>query len=733
MGVKGRKNFSNTPLVYDVPDLPYPLWKGEITYTDSMFNEPSGAIAYEGISSTELPKLERAYPMGKVVNFYGVPMEVESLSYTQEDVIVLRYGQLVVYSVNISLQFRSIVLQAKERFGLVGNSNRYGLAPSSQERWQEELEDIGDEADRIGFTAYSDGIRPKALGSGKTWEFSQEQIIELSGNAIALPSEGYNKATLTWGDEASQKTNTTEFSPAQPVIDVQVQGKDDLVAPPLDTNQLRDSSSNHDESGPTKFERTITTVDGTPDQEHYELYGFAYQYKDIFNANGGLLGIGPTAFWQLVEERDTQYVYREAGASTLEVDIRDPSTSVGEAGAQLSFAIHPDYDEFIQASGSNRIRIKNSTKYLTEIITRGRKLMRLNQETDERNSLDDQDTYNDLFRFRWVSFYEKKAFLLKPARGVFVPEDEQLPFRVEFADYDTLEPRIQARVGSQGATADGRVAILYPDPNYVEPFYIAQETQQASSYEWAPDPDNEPPAHFHVGEETSNEIKRQVTDVATSRYVEIKSLYSAQDPQFEAVAEQIEFTEQRGTPPSPTIRQARFDPEIVRPRGNIGDDSRTYLITTPDNADRFEEGGSISIPGAENVNEAIEAAKVRLRRSGLKNETAQYKVAWFYPSMKPGDTIRIEGDRHANEGDWLVTQIKWKLKFEATNTPSLGSPMILCEDGMQLELGLDRERQVIVSSKATDDTSAPTVSVSQTGDPFSIGRVLPPLPNRRNF
>ncbi|MEL6854345.1 MAG: hypothetical protein AAFO83_04470, partial [Cyanobacteria bacterium J06607_13] len=481
----------------------------------------------------------------------------------------------------------------------------------------------------------------------------------------------------------------------------------------------------------------------------------AYYFRDIFTPDGyPIPNVSPASFWRLVEERTTTYVYQRLGDySNLQVDIRDNSapTTSGE-GRTLTFIVHPDYDQFLKGSsvqGGASLTVKSTTQFLVETKTVGRKLVRLVQETDDRNTLDSSDVYatEGLFEFEWTPYTERTAYLLKPARGTFIPDDEQLPFRVEFQDYDSLEPRLKLRVGPRDTTSDGKVAILYPDPAYVEPLYVAEEGTQASSYKWAPDPEGDveinpdpqepprPPDHFHVGEESDRRVRRIPTDPENGFYTELNRQYSAQDPEFIAVAERTQFEEKRGTPPSPAFRQIQFEPETIAPRGTTGDSSRTYLVTTPDNSDRYPEGGSISIPGATSYSEAQEGVRTRLRRSGLQIGQAQYNVAWFYPNMKPGDGLVIEGDRHAAEGQWLVTQLSWKLTFEASNFLELGRPTVLCEDGMNLTLGLDRSRVVSFSSKPSGSNGgSPTVAGRVTDAPDqTLGRILPALPNRRNF
>ena len=762
MPILTRTSFTHSPLVFDVPRLPYPMMAGEISYSDRMTSEPTATLIYNGVSSDAIAEIERAYPMGQRIFLYGVPMEVNNRSYSQDSVKVDRVGWLDSYTVTISLQFLSIVLQAKERYGS-GISGRVTPGQTSRPKWQEKLEELGNEADLKGFLAYSDGLRVKPLGFGSTWKFTREQVIEVGGSSVALPSEGYNKAPLTWGTSAkAPPAPNAPLTPKKQERLILTEGDINPEKPPdndaqlwlsegeqaAEAKKLRDMSSNFDQSGPTKFKRVVTTVDGTPESESYELWGYVYRYIDILDEDGyprKPSEYKPADFWRKVEERTTTHTYSNLDIFTgITVTITDPA----DPSRRLQAIVHPDFQQFVSGGPIiSSASIKSETQYLLGSVTKGRKLTRLVQESDARNTLDPTDPWveAELFEPTWTPYEDRTAYLLKPSRGTFTPEDEQLPFRVEFAAYDSLEPRIQELVEESVATSTGQVAILYPDPNFVESLWIAEEGRQANSYRWAPDPEADvdiapdpddppkPPEHFQTGEESETRIKRTPTKPEDGRYTETTRQYSSQDPQFIAVAEQTTFKEMQGTPPSPTVRRKQFEPEEIDTKQKP-DTTTITLVTTPDVADRYTEGeGSINIPGAKTLSEAKAGLQVRLRRSGLQNTQAKYKVHGFYPNMKPGDTVVIEGDRHRHLGQWLITQLSWKLTFDG-NIADLGTPTVSCE-GMSLSLGLDRNRAISYTTRPSSaQGGSPTVSGRVTGTTgTALGRILKPLPNRRNF
>ena len=718
----GRAGFVSNSQVFNPPALPYPLLKGSVSYSDSLGQEPSGSITYEGVSRAECDRIEAAYPLGRQLRLYGVPLEVSARTIEEDGVVHLGRELLQVFSVQVTLAFPPLKL----------------LIP------EQDLEREEKQAALRGFLAFSDGLRGKSLDEGKLWRFAREQVVEVGGNTLALPSNGYNKAVLTFGgqeDEGSDRSTT--FSPRRPQVLELVEESENPEQPPEDSRFLRDSTSNHDEGGPTKYIKRIRRVDGSPDSERLVTWGFAYLYEDIVQPNGELKG-DARDFWRPIEERETQYIYRQVQASTLDVEIRDPSQGVTADGRRLNFVVPPELQKFlILTFGRNRIRVRTNARYLVEVSTRGRRLMRLVQENQTRNTLDPEDPRYELYQFDWIPFTDRTAYLLRPSRGVFVSGNQSLPFSVEFTDYDALPRSLQRQISPRETTSDGQVAVLRPDPNFVEPFFISVESQQASSYAWALDPDGEveepedgeppqPPPHFMVGQETRNEIRRTVVDPARKLYSEAVAEFSCQDPQFETTAERVFFRDMEGDPPTSQVRQQVFEEEEVRVRSQARDSTITYTVTTPDVADRLDEGGSVNVPEAETLQAAIAAVRNQLRLSGMQNSTAAYRVGWFYPAMKPGDAVRVEGNRRQALGAWRINDISWQLDYQGSNTP-LGNLLITCP-GTSLTLGLDQPRVLdLRQQRDRNSGSAPTIDATSLSQGNTLGRVLPPLPNRRNY
>lgn len=697
-------------------NLPYPLVKGSVTFSDKFNGPPTAQIQYEGISAQEIERIEAAYKLGLKIDFYGPKMEVKGVRTGEISVKHVSGNRLHSYTVSITLEFPSIVK----------------LKTVAQE------DDLMKQGDLLGQVAYSDGLRPKSLGAGATWRFSRDEILEVGESAIAKSSEGYNYARLDWGSGSG--TGRVAISPKRPEIITLVEQTWKPTVPPEDSRVIKDLSSNHDESGPTAYIRTTTTVDGTPERETMQIWGFAYLYEDATLPDGRLYSDNPGRFWQPIEYRETRHIYHKIEGVRVEVEIRDPSQGGGD-GKAVKAAVHPDYRQYMSIAGGSRITVKTPNLFLTESKTTGRKWLRLVKETDERNTLDPTDPRYPLMQWRWVPSTEETVYLLKSVPEGFLAESGD-PFRVEWKAYKDLEQRLKSLFSESSATLDGQVAILYPNFDFVEPLYVQRQIRKSLSYEWALDPDGEaeeadpplppiPPPHFSVGEESHDELIRTITDEKTKAYSEMDRKYSAQDPQFVAVAENVETRQLRGSLPSPTIRKIQFDTEAEAIDPGAGAESsamtkKAWYVTT-DNARSFRRGGSISIPGARSLSQAIAGLQVRLRRSMMGATQTQYKVAWFYPAMRPGDAILAEGHRWRQQGTLRVMSLSWKHTYYGA-TP-LGAPLVHC-DGMQLSCGLDKSTGASIQSGGK---GSPEVNSRILGGDKELGRILPRVPSRRDF
>ncbi len=287
--------------------------------------------------------------------------------------------------------------------------------------------------------------------------------------------------------------------------------------------------------------------------------------------------------------------------------------------------------------------------------------------------------------------------LLKSTNAEY-KDTSSVPFSIEFADYDSLEPRIKNKVSKYTNLAkNGKVAIMTPDINYIEPLYVATESNAKNSFTWANHPDNakdNPVPPIITGEESFQQTSRTIT--GSNRYKEKQVTYSSQESGFLTSANQVFYREVLGRPPEASTRKSTWEKSDVpnnRIEFNADEKIKKYKITS-DLSRYVEPGGSASYEAAETLNEALLGAKTDLQIKDIQGNTTAKTISFFYPTIRDGDSVTSASDRFAAKGKWIVKSASWTLKYEGSGSKILSlSPMIVC-DGTQLSLGLLRSRSV---------------------------------------
>lgn len=718
MAIGGRIPSISSNVVKNAPSMPVEITSGSVTWGESWDGEKievGGSIVYEGVDAEAIGLILQTYRIGFSVLISTIKFEVTQVGYTRNLYPIEESNDINTYNVTVTL----------------GDPNRNK-----------------DTADGTSTVA----TRTVELGK-RFWTFDDAQMIGDGENFVGAVDQGYNEAEITWDNSGDTEVSTdlvagNPFVPKEPVIVKLIESSKDPTLPPENTFVLRDTTSNYDQTGEKKVVKETTEVDGTSNLEIVKMYGFDYTYEDIDAGDGILYNTDPAQFWKQISYQETRYVYRKADSVDLQVNIRSPR------GSNLKFVVHPDYEQFATVGlNGGSIKFKSNAEFLVEVVTKGWNLHRFKSEDDSRNTLDPEDPYYELFKSVKVPFYSRTAYLLRSSRGLF-GEKVEPPFSIEFQDYDQLEPRIKLLVARSSADEQGRVAILYPDPNFVEPLYVAREATRSLSFDWRPDPEAEldpdrfiggtdqvaPVPRLMTGQESSNEVTRTIT--SSDRFRELISEFSSQDPGFDNAAEKITFRIQQGRPPAPQHRIQQWEQQESTTtkvtQSKQGTVTRYYVSTV--NAEKFPKGGSVSFPNETSLGGAVSALEKQLRKSSLNASQQQKTVAWFYPEIRAGDRVSTPKDKTAlmQEGldGWRVKNVTHKLVYKGKN--NLTNAVLVTTPGTQITLGAERKNGVTVDSRdepIPDETAGgdPTINVTLTDAPNDLGVILPPLPNRRNF
>lgn len=587
----------------------------------------------------------------------------------------------------------------------------------------------------------------KAFDGVASWSFSDQELIDEGEIKLEIPPSFRNlEVTGPFLLSANQFTlndnETANFRQREPVIETIVEEDDDFDDPPEDTLVLRSLDSNFDMSGPKKVRKETTLMDGSAILEETWIKGFAYTSEQIHVGEGLLFSDTPKDYWTLVEYQRSEPIYEKLPSLvSIEISARDPITQ-----AYIPLLLHPDYVNFasVRSFGSTNLSLSLNTEFLTLNKISGWILNRLLKENgstaDGRavgNTLDGPDNpFYPYMHFKREPKQDQTAYRLKSVREKY-GDDTGLPFSIEWVEQEALDPRLRDRVSPN---YDGRVGVITPDLNFVEPLYVETESRKAGSFTWAVDPESSPPdfqpTPLLTGEESYSRSDRTI--LSSNKYREKVSEASAKDSNFGSFVESVRFREQLGRPPDASHRQKPWEKADDTPQSDKQPETAIrYFLTSDLLNDKTPIGGSINYPNAASLAEARKNAEMDLRIAGLQTAQAGKKVSWYYPQIRPGDIIYAGTERFTTgRGFWRSLSVSWEQEYKGRNN-SLGlDPLVTCP-GTQLSLGLDRKRKVTLSSKASrlPETNAgdPEVTVRASFGNHSLGKILKNTSNRRNF
>lgn len=600
-------------------------------------------------------------------------------------------------------------------------------------------------------------------GNGGNFVLLPEKMRVVDGqNSKVLFTGGYRDAELTFGTEEQEQAEEPEEGAPRTIFRLKnrrtetfEEGDDDPEIPPANTYVLRDFSSNFDETGPKKMIKTAKRVDGQMDSEKITTYGFAYLARQLQYADGeDLYDDDPDRFWVPIEEKNTTYFYERAGSTTFSVRVQPPGDSANRS--PVRFLVHPDYQQFAEFN-TDGISFRSNAEYLVRQVTTGWKLVRFIKEpyTDSTSAdVDADDPLLPLFNFVRIPFYAETLYALRSTRREFEDnENIALPFRIEWTDYNSLPILIQSVFSRNDVTDDGRVAILYPDPNYIEPMFISAESSMSNSFDWRLNPEEEadpdqfipgtnraaPPPRFLTGEESYSAVRRKI--VNADRYTEYIVNYSSQDPGFDNSAEQFSFREVSGTPPEPQYRTRQYEAVEV-PSGQIllsSSTTKKYTITALIDKRMSEfvpEGGSVSIPEAETEEDARKKVELELIKSYALNSPSSVTDLGFNSRIKPGDSCSA-GERLPGESPSLVIGVTATVEFNGRNNvtgdvlATTPGTVITVGPSEKPEIDIRMEEQLNPSEQEQRFEESIDVDIEST--PSDVGSIFPNLPTRRNF
>ena len=489
---------------------------------------------------------------------------------------------------------------------------------------------------------------------------------------------------------------------------------------------------------------------------------------------------GQPRIWVTVGYRETNYIYEELENVEIEVEVIIPN--VERRGA---FIIDPKYKQFVKGytPGNSKIIIKTRAKYLTEIRETGWDYMRTVAEEfgDEGRSIMFRNDYwsatlfpdGNPMIYRKVPITKVTKYDLASTRfhydstefaNSLEKQKVSPPFSIAFVNYVDLDIEQKAEFNelttSDGdllgvqtwdeiapfLTPDYKVAVITPDPNYVEPMFPIQERTHETGYIEDLDTLTQRDISkyfakwFASGSENITNVVRtpivgsqKIQDgymVFTSDgqpslwygYSEYTNSFNAQGGDFtDSRVATASSKEVDGLPPEAQVQLQPYVTSAEDPNGfEYEQDRLRYYLTTPDDTSRALTGQSITID-ASTIKEAEPLIDLLLKKDIAEKIQAQVLLKWHYPTIAPGDTVRIASEFGS---EWIVYARSWEETYNGTNNP-VGK--MVTTSGTSLTLGLLESREFDIKSTTNGFTTevSPFVRVTLTSDLDTLTPVLP--------
>ena len=478
--------------------------------------------------------------------------------------------------------------------------------------------------------------------------------------------------------------------------------------PPANTGALKDLSNNFSSSGITKTYKLDKTIDGLPQSQYLQRWGFAFLAAQMYSDDQRTIP-GATNVWQMIEEKTTTYLYDD------------------QTGYQL---------------GSDTV---------------GWELTRFSEETGKETVTLDTGKEADLAKRKLYEYFKlpyrkQDRVLLEALRSYYVD--------IGFPPVEVYPVCLPNGKKTYRAVFD---------PTYVEPFFAAVTTTHENSFKAIPDPDStttKPLPPKTTGKEAF--FRKNVTVLASKTtttsaessfssyndnraedsYNEYNSQFSSQDAGFSNSAENTNFTRQPNRPSIATKLPSldeRIEPENLA--GFPAKEPILYNYYAETNYDTFYRSGgikssgasstevvgsSLNYPAAKTLAEAQEAATTEINISNLKDCLQETLTIPFSPHIREGDRLNYTCNGTVRQR--RVLSISHEVRFNGL----VGGVPIVTSPGSKVTLGLERKTNVTFSKekepptpKAEDGYNLKIFFVSDT---HPMGEIQDPdMPTRRNF
>lgn len=454
---------------------------------------------------------------------------------------------------------------------------------------------------------------------------------------------------------------------------------------PDDAVRLTTMSLNWDVSGDTRAFTKKYIRDGAPVREEVWIWGWAYTASDIAD-NEGYLDADPSPYWQVVEYRNTVYIYNE------------------------------DY------------------RLLTDVVTRGWKLLRIKQETDEDLAtieLPTNDPEFPLYQWRRVPIYGSTQYRYR----------QFYEFYKDVSDVEQPSFSVLPYTAPTGSTA---YKVVY-DPNWVPSFFVEQELTYYNCFASAPNPESSPDfplPNLIAGEERMSHTKVKILasknirgDTRAGSLASGGSWYN----EDRYVVERIEyspqgqgFEDQSMTHTSETVDGKPGQAAQTPPLYELTDDSDQrqaaeaeavyeYRVCSPGWDFTDPSADSVTPTQAKTAEEAMRFVKTDYKIRDVLESVGYEFLIPFNARIRPLDVIACRPKGHTHQ--LRAISIRNTVSLQRAEGQSL-----FISEGTQISAGIDREvpLQARRLPKPKRDTSGILRAVVIRNRDLRVGNIIPP-------
>lgn len=747
-------------LVKPSMSLPLPLYYGTISVDKRKEEYPSGTITYTSCHlqvgrGTTVDQIFSVYTRESKVRIEDLYFKVSRVNSRLTDLADTgAVGQLRTYDVSIELEWqwereaeepievykhirpqdegiRISKLCSVQNIPFSGTDYEIKADPEDKEFTISVASAVSDYARVLGcYVEYGNGIAMRKMTAQKQWSFNQIDYIE-DGRVSDYAFPYYEDTVLTWDVDDKQdedKRDDDELNGnAAPKYDikepevVEIEEFDfNFKEPPANILQIKDMSLNARQSGPTKQYKKTTTVDGTPEKTEIQIWGFEYTGKDVEEGTTGVIrSTNPKNFWRQVEKQTWQAKYKALGDQRVLAFATDPSTD-----KEVPLVPHPDYSDFFTEGigGSDQVELSVKTEVLLENSLTGWKRMAfLNEDAGQTIELDPNDT----IEAKEIAAYTPRRIPLKGVQkykivGSRNQRDIGQPFSVQWFDYDDLPNNVKLSVSRfEEVTEEGRVGVLYPDPNYAPPIFAKEELTYNSSFAWMEHPsfDEANPVVDEIflitGEESYTTIKREYLAEKSNTYQESTFQFSSQGAGFSELVSEPTVIQRTGSFPQATTRQSRWEESEKKPDSPISTDSgedekeRILISTTINKPKLHRRIASVNSIGAGTKKKAILYAETDLKMQIIDAGSHSVTIFSYLPRIKP-----MERFRGQYVGTHIITGVSYTIEFDQDKFNEYN-----LLQGIALELGPDFNNPSLDYKNDRQEAEEKPNQDSSSGDP----------------